>query len=364
MKNNLTILLCFFCYTIVSGQPRHPDVDNALTRISLNKLEADYPLALASYDVLIEKDPKNESEYWYEKGICYYRMHQDSISEQAFRTGLTKSNLYAGNNLGVGLMLMNTKPDSALIYFRKVIVALKDSLYLMQNVRSDNNNDRRQVLSDALHNTGLLYFQKKSYDSAQHYLFRSMDVNGNTDEHLLATSYMFYQMDHFEKAYSYAKIALELNRYESRSALIMALSLEKQGKLTKAITSIRELIVAQEVALSQWKRGDGKLKLDLMSSYQTKGYKQMQEINAEFYVILSYLHFKKNEKELSAEAYKKSVKLNPDVFYNISNETSYKAFVDEFIKGKLRLPVVPRDYLPVYRNLFSVKGNGTVNGKQ
>lgn len=363
MKKNLFLFLCLLLYTLASGQTRHPDVDNALTRIALNKLEADYLMAIASYDVLITKDPKNESEYWYEKGLCYYRLHQDSMSIQAFRTGLTKKNLYAGNYLGVGLMLINTDPDSALIFFRKVILLLKDSLYLMQNVRSDNYNDRRQVLSDALHNTGLIYFQKKHYDSAQYYLFQSMDVNSSTDEHLLATSYIFYKMDHFEKGYYYAKIALELNRYECRSALLMALSLEKQGKLTKAISSVRELIVAQEVALTQWKRGDGTLKTDLMSSYQTKGYKQMREINAEFYVILSYLHFRKNEKEFSAEAYKKAVKLNPDVFYNISNEASFTAFVEEFIKDKLRPPVVPRDYLPVYRNLFSVKGNGAINGK-
>lgn len=357
MKNP-SILLLFIVLSAAAFGQRNPNVDNALTRVALNMREGNYPSAIASYNVLIAEDPKNESEYWYEKGICYYRMHADSASRESFREGLQKKNLYAGNNFGMGLNMIRSNPDSALIYFRKTVSLLKDSL--QQNNLNTNYIGRRQILADAYHNIGLIFLEKKQNDSAQQYLFKSIDLDPATDEHLLAASYFFHRNKDFTKSASYARLALQMNRYESRSALLQALSLEKEGKLTKAIAMHKELIMAQEVALSSWRRGGGALKEDLMSSYQVKGYKQMQEINAEFYVILAYLHFRKNEKDLSAEAYKRAVKANPDVFYNISNEASFTAFVEEFIKSKLRLPVAPKDYLPVYRNLFLIDGKNEV----
>ena len=164
MKTLSTLLFLTTLSALAFGQ-RNANVDNALTRIALNMREGNYPAAIASYNVLITEDPRNESEYHYEKGICYYRMHADSASRESFREGLLKKNLYAGNNFGLGLGMIRTKPDSALIYFRKTVALLKDSLQ-QTNLHPDYIG-RKQILADTYHNMGLIFLEKKQNDSAQ-----------------------------------------------------------------------------------------------------------------------------------------------------------------------------------------------------
>ncbi len=355
MKTKLFFSSFLFCMLYGSAAFAQSNVDSMRTLISLNLREADYPSAMANYEELIATDVKNESEYYYRKALCHYRAHQDSIGKLNFRKGLTAEKKYAGNHLGLGMYLVTSKPDSALWYFKKVEAALKDSLQSLQNKQSEQYSERRQILSDAFHNTGLIFLQKGKMDSAQYYLYKSMDLNATADEHFLAAAYFYYKINHFEKAYSFAKIALDMDRYESRSALLMGLALEKEGKLTKATLALKEHIVAQESALISWKRRDGSPKRELMTDAQLKGYQQIQELRAELYVVLAYLHYKKNERDLYAEAYRRAMKLNPELYKPLTTEGMTKTFFQDFVASKMKPPVAPKDYLPVYKNLFSAK---------
>ncbi len=351
-KNYTLTLTLLFLHTLTFGQQK-AEVKDALTRIRYNFAEGEYKTALTNYDLLIKYDPKKESEYLYNKGLCYYYLKDDSASEVCFREGLTKMNTYAGNNLGIGLHLIQRDLDSSIYYSKQLVTLLKDSIYPTFRIEKDNSVSRRGLLSSAYQNIGMAYSLKGATDSALFYIELAMSLNPGKDDHLLACSYVYFKSNNFEKAYLYSKKALELNRHEIRSALLMALSLEKVNKIPKAINHLNDCIIMQNSALKFWTRGDGKVKTDLMNQSLTVGYKNMEEVSAEFYVLAAYLLYKNDKKEEAAVAYNQAVKLNHAVFYRIDNEIVFMEFMQEFITSKLGRPVSPKNYLPIYYNIFS-----------
>ena len=350
-KYNL-ILVLLFITSHLFGQQK-PEVKDALTRIRYNLSEGDYKTAITNYDLLLKLDTTRASDYLYNKGLCNYYLKKDSASESCFRIGLTKKTVYAGNYLGIGIQLVQSATDSSIYYSKKLIPLLKDNIYPTQRIEKDNSVLRRGLLSSAYQNIGMAYFVKGDSDSALFYLGKAISLNPASDDHLLACSYVHFKLNNFEKAYTHSKRALELNRYESRSALLMVMSLEKINKLEKASIQLNECIAQQNNALSFWKKADGSIKLDLMDNSRIIGYRTMEQVNAEFLVLSAYLHFKRNQKDLAAEAYNKAIKLTPETYFRFANETDFMNYMAEFIAFKLKIPLSPKNYLPLYNNIFS-----------
>lgn len=351
----LLLFLVSFSYA-----QQKPAVTDILTRLRYNLAEGEYKTALKNYELLISIDSLRASEYLYNKGMCHYYLKEAAASENCFRMGLRRTPNYEGNNLGLGIQLFNQTLDSSIYFSKKVLEALKDSIYPLERTIKDNSVLRRGLLSSAYQNIGMAFFNKGNTDSALYYIDLAITTNPASDDHLLACSYIYFKSNNFEKAYAYARKAIELNRYESRSALLIILSLEKLGKISKANSPLKDCISLQNNALSFWKRGDGKLKADLMDSGRMKGYKNMEEINAEFYVLEAYLFFKNNQKEAAAEAYNKAVKLNHDSYYRLATEEAFMEYMDDYIVYKLKTPLSPKSYLPLYNNIFS---NTIINSK-